>query len=50
MLQNKAMIRQGRLTAIKGRKKGRKRKIEEKKSASFRALHRHMADKYFEFS
>jgi hypothetical protein len=50
MLQNKVMIRQGRLTAIKGKKKEWKRNMEEKKIASFRALNRHMTDKNFEFS
>jgi hypothetical protein len=50
MLQKKVMIRRGRLTAIKGRKKEWKRKLEEKKIASFRASNRHMADKTFGFS
>jgi hypothetical protein len=50
MLPNKIMIRQDKLTAIKGKKKQWKRKMEEKKIASFRALNRHMADKNFEFS
>ena len=44
------MIRRGRCTAIKGRKKEWKRKLEEKKTASFRASNRHMADKTFGFS
>jgi hypothetical protein len=50
MLQNKVMTRHGRLTAIKGMKKEWKKKMEEKKIASFLALNRHMADKNFEFS
>jgi hypothetical protein len=45
MLQNKVMIRRGRLTAIKGRKKEWKMKMEENKIASFRASNRHMAEK-----
>jgi hypothetical protein len=50
MLQNKFMIRRGKLTAIKGRKKEWKRKMEGKKTAYFRASNRHMEDKTFEFS
>lgn len=44
------MIRPDRLTAIKERKKEWKRKVEDKKIASFRASNRRMADKTFEFS